>query len=244
MRTRAFLKPYALLLCAALVLGSWVFAGPAVAQSSPTAAQSGAHDMEIPTAGMGATTEGSRVILHSDGTWELNRFVDTSRVTAVTDHGRTVELSETTADDGTKTKVWKVTGTGGGGPIQVVVTRAVTTDLSIHSSRDNCIPVIKVRNLTKVSLHRIVVEIDFHTEGGAHGGTSLMFGPLPDGVEREEVSAPLFVPACKGLKGHARVPYCVFKDGVRCESIVIASDWGVIPLSMAAQSDEELENTN
>lgn len=198
----------------------------------PAAAQAADSQMIIPDSGMGATTEGSRVILYSDGTWKVDEYVDTARITAVTDHGSTVELTQSQQSDGTQKKTWTLTGSGGGGPIQVVVTRAVTTNLSIHSDRDNCIPVVKVRNLTQVVLHRIVVEIDFTGPAGSHGGTSLMFGPLADGVEREEVSAPLFVPACKGLIGQARVPYCIFKDGVRCENVVIASERGVIPLSM------------
>ena len=221
---------------AALILLAATLAPDGVALAQ-TAADT--HDpdgrMVVPKSGLEATIRGEHIILNQDGTWKHETDRNPDRAMGMTADGHMVELTITREDDGTQKKEWKYLGTGGG-PLQVAITRAVTTDQSIHSDRDNCIPVITIRNLTKVTLHRILLDIEFVSADDSHGGTSLMMGPLDDGDQQEYVSPPLFVPGCKGLTATLRVPYCTFRDGARCENVVIASAWGVVPLTLKRES--------
>jgi hypothetical protein len=187
----------------------------------------------IPPSGIGATTTGERVLLLPDGTWRREgQVIET--VDAITDTGRQVELRQVTEADGDSRLTWDFIGAGGG-PIQIVVTRALNTALSVHSKEDNCIPAVAARNLSSIRVNRVLVEIAFSDPEGNYSFTSLMMGPLDHGDAHEVVSPPLFFEACRGLTGTLTVPYCELDGGTRCDRLVVASDRGVIPLSMETE---------
>lgn len=188
------------------------------------------EDEAIPPSGLGATTVGERVLLLSDGSWKIDQFYSVDEVTALSDHGRTVMLSRKT-DPATKHPVlrWKY-ARGHGGPLQIVVSRAITTDKSGHSTNDNCIPVITIRNLTSLGLFRIIAEVEFTSrDGNGQSATSVMAGPLDEGEEGDYLASPLFLETCKNLEATVSVPYCTFDNGLDCSDVVTATRFGTIP---------------
>lgn len=183
-----------------------------------------------------ATMAGRRVVLHEDGTWQFPRTSEKREIDAVTDNGRAVRLTEVANATGCVERKWSFVGDSGG-LIQIVVTRAITTDPSIHGNRDNCIPVIVVRNLNVNGLRTIITEIEFTSPDGASSSTSIMLGPLDHGEERERASAPLFIEDCMGLTGVITVPYCILDNDANCQPIIRASNRGVIPLTLGENQD-------
>ncbi|WP_420402301.1 hypothetical protein [Nisaea sp.] len=228
---------------AALALGFAAF--PATAQTSGVTSASSSgnnspaaalfdHDEAFPSSGLGARTVGERVLLFSDGTWKVDQYYSADQVTAVSDHGRIVSLTRT-IDPKTKEPVlrWNY-ARGHGGPLQIVVSRAITTDRSEHSKNDNCIPVITVRNLTNLGLFRIVAELQFDGAGEeVHASTSVMAGPLDDGEQGDYLSSPLFIDTCSGLTARLHIPFCQFENGLDCRDVVAASAFGTIPAVLA-----------
>lgn len=225
-----------------LLLGA--AACPAIAQTSGsvTATSSGKKppvqtlhesDEAFPSSGLGARTVGERVLLFQDGTWKVDQYYSADEVTAVSDHGRIVSLTRT-IDPQTKEPVlkWEYSR-GHGGPLQIIVSRAITTDRSLHSKNDNCIPVVTVRNLTNLGLFRIVAELSFEGSGDAHASTSVMAGPLDDGEQGDYLSSPLFIATCSGLTARLHVPFCQFENGLDCRDVVTASSFGTIPAVLA-----------
>ena len=197
------------------------------------------EDETIPPSGIGATTVGERVILMPDGTWKIDQFYSADEVTALSDHGRTVMLSRT-IDPATKHPVlrWKY-ARGHGGPLQIVVSRAITTDRSRHSTDDNCIPVLTIRNLTNLGLFRIIAEVEFTVKNGSgQSATSVMAGPLDDGEEGDYLASPLFLETCKDLEATVNIPYCTFDNGLDCRDVVTATQFGTIPAKIAAPKEK------
>ncbi|WP_028466911.1 hypothetical protein [Nisaea denitrificans] len=196
-------------------------------------------DEAIPPSGLGATTVGQRVILLPDGTWKIDQFYSADEVTAMSDHGRVITLSRTT-DPATKHPVlrWKY-ARGHGGPLQIVVSRAITTDRSKHSTDDNCIPVLTIRNLTNLGLFRIIAEVEFTVkDGSGQSATSVMAGPLDDGEEGDYLASPLFLETCKNLEATVNIPYCTFENGLDCRDVVTATQFGTIPAKIAAPKEK------
>lgn len=196
-------------------------------------------DETIPPSGLGATTVGERVLLLPDGTWKLDQFYSADEVTAMSDHGRVVKLTRTT-DPTTKRPVlrWRYSK-GHGGPLQIAVSRAITTDRSRHSKDDNCIPVITVRNLTNLGLFRIIAEVEFSVkDGGGQSAASIMAGPLDDGEEGDYLASPLFLETCKNLEATVNIPYCTFENGLDCRDVVTATRYGTIPATIAAPEEK------
>lgn len=179
-----------------------------------------------------ASSAGRSVILYEDGTWQFPKTIEKREIDAVTDTGQSVVLTEETAPDGCVVRKWTNVGISGG-IVQIVVTRAITTDLSIHGNEDNCIPVIKVRSLNSGGLEKIIVETEFLAPDGTRSSTSLMFSHLDNGEEQELASAALFVKSCRNLSGVVTVPYCILYNAVDCRKIVRASSRGLIPLALA-----------
>ncbi|GAB6041499.1 hypothetical protein [Endothiovibrio diazotrophicus] len=224
------MKQYAPLLAAALL----TFAGNALATRPMEEAIADNPDggEAIPPSGLHATTTGSHVLLFDDGSWKPRPNYPGASTTAITDHGRTVELVEKADPAGRLRREWRFTSPSRG-MIQVIVSRAITTDRSAHSNRDNCIPVITVRNLTDSSVFRLIAELEFKTEGSNGSAISVMLGPLDGGEEEEKVASPLFVPQCEYLSGTLHVPYCTYANGLDCRALVTTSRYGTIPLEMA-----------
>lgn len=237
-----------------LLLGA--AAGPAIAQTSGSAAATStgnrlpAQSLEernegFPSSGLGARTTGARVLLFEDRTWKVDEYSSVDEIAAVSDHGRTVRLTRT-IDPKTKELVreWEYTR-GHGGPLQIVISRAITTDRSEHSKNDNCIPVITVRNLTNLGLFRIVAELQFEGAGDIHAATSIMAGPLADGEQGDYLSSPLIIDTCAGLTARLHVPFCQFENGINCRDVVTASSFGTIPTALApAQQNAGSETSN
>jgi hypothetical protein len=223
---------------AAAALGAVVRGGPAQSQpgasvAPPTAAAGkDAVGKDVTGKDVHATVFGQEVLLKADGTWHFVDGFHGGKLEAISDLGEHVTLRETKAADGTVTRSWTPIGHGGG-PIQVVITRALTTDANMHRQGENCMPVVQVRNLTDVGLKRMVVEIEFSSGDGEKSGASFMLGDLDDGEAGEKAGPALFVADCKSLTGTVHVPYCAFEDGVPCENLVVASNHGLIPLYMA-----------
>jgi hypothetical protein len=222
---------------------------PAIAQTAgkTTATTSGNRppaqslldrDEAFPSSGLGARTIGQRVLLFQDGTWKVDQYYSADAVTAVSDHGRIVSLTRT-IDPQTKEPVlkWDYT-TGHGGPLQIIVSRAITTDRSEHSKNDNCIPVVTVRNLTNLGLFRIVAELEFDGANDVHAATSVMAGPLDDGEQGDYLSSPLFLDSCSGLTAKLHVPFCQFDNGLDCRDVVTASAFGTIPAMLAPKQQD------
>lgn len=207
----------------------------AQSKGSPDAAsrsQQVQRDEAFPSTGLGATTIGERVIILPDGTWKVDNYYQDDEVTAVSDHGRLVMLTRTKdPQTGEFVRTWSYT-TGHGGPLQVVVSRAITTDRSLHSKNDNCIPVITVRNLTSLGLFRLVAELEFTSANGKNSATSIMAGPLDDGEQGDFQSGPLFLETCTDLTAKLHIPYCKFENGVDCRTVVSASGFGTIPTAL------------
>jgi hypothetical protein len=209
---------------------------PAVATPSPPkcpesvmpASSSNRTPKDSILAGMG----GQRVVLHDDGTWQYPQPSSGHDIDGVTDNGQSVRLSRSVDTNGCVIHKWTTLGSGGG-LIQILVTRAITTDPSVHNNRDNCIPVISVRNLNANGLDKVIAEIQFTAPDGTQANTSILFGPLDHGEESEHASAPLFVRGCVGLVGVVTIPYCTLENDADCQAIVRASDRGVIPLKIA-----------
>jgi len=179
-----------------------------------------------------AVTQGRDVDLNPDGTWSYIPISKDNPVEAISNTGETITLRESIGSNDKIIRCWAVEEKSGG-PIQIVVTRAVETEHSAHSQRDNCIPIVTVRNLNPHSLSRIISEIQFSNADGIGSSASIMFGPLDQGEEQGKTSAPLFVPGCKGLRGTVHIAFCRLDDGARCDAIVTASEFGVIPLTMS-----------
>lgn len=197
------------------------------------------EDETIPPSGLGAMTVGERVLLLPDGSWKIDEFYKADEVTAMSDHGRAVLLSRIT-DPTTKKPVlrWKY-ARGHGGPLQIVISRAITTDKSRHSTNDNCIPVITIRNLTNLGLFRIVAEVEFTPkDGSGQSATSVMAGPLDDGEEGDYLASPLFLKTCSDLKASVSVPYCTFENGLDCRDVVTATRFGTIPAEIAVPEEK------
>lgn len=208
---------------------------PVAAQSPvPPNGESGT----IPPSGMGATTSGQRVILLPDGTWKTDEHYSLEEMTAVTDHGQTITLTRG-VDPKTKdvTLQWSYSGLRGG-PLQIAVSRAITTDRSAHSSTDNCIPVVSVRNLSQIGLFRILIELEFTAPDGSTSGANLMAGPLDEGEETDIVANALFLNGCKNLTAKLQIPYCKFDHGLDCRHAVTASRVGAIPVELAAPATQ------
>jgi len=236
-----------------LVLGFTV--GPATAQTSGEGAAASAgnqpsarpvleDDEAFPSSGLGARTIGQRVLLFSDGTWKINRYHVLDKVTAISDHGRTVNLMRT-LDPKTNEPIlrWEY-AEGHGGPLQIVVSRVITTDRSEHSKNDNCIPVITVRNLTNLGLYRIVAELEFGDATDIHASTSVMAGPLDEGEQGDYLSNPLILNSCLGLTARLHIPFCQFDNGLDCRDVVSASAFGSIPAVLASQQKEPGQRTS
>ncbi len=187
-----------------------------------------------------AETSGHRVVLNPDGTWRLPKPSGTWEMDAITETGHSIVLVETLRPEGCVERTWKV-APAGGGVIQIVVSRTITTAQSLHSQDDNCIPVIAARNLNAHGLQSVIAEIEFVATDGERATTSLLFGPLDHGEERERTSSPLFLAGCKGVTGSVRAVECRLDNGARCESIVRASDRGIIPLTMEAPEIEHVK---
>lgn len=183
----------------------------------------------IPDFGLRAKMQGLEVVLHKDGTWRLQDRTSLGAMIAITDTGDTVKLHFSQDANGLPVRSWKYSGVGAG-PIQIVVTHSTSTAKSLHSQDDNCIPTIKVRNLSQLSLDKIVVEIEFSAADGQRSGLSIMTGPLDDGEEREVIGPALLVKNCEGLSGRLNIPFCLFTNGAPCASAVRASEFGAIPL--------------
>ena len=202
---------------------------PSASMACKSADESLEHSARRPKDSGLAVSAGRRVLLHEDGTWQFPKVSEQREIDAITDTGRSVRLTETANENGCIDRNWTFVGNSSG-VIQILVTRAITTDLSIHGNRDNCIPVIMVRNLNSSGLRKIIAEIEFSAPDGGRSSTSIMFGPIIHGEERERASAPLFVKECIGLTGVLKVPHCVLDNGADCQSITRASNRGVIPL--------------
>ena len=92
---------------------------------------------------------------------------------------------------------------------------------------------VTVRNLTKLTLFRIIAELEFTAKDGTRASTSVMIGPLDDGEEEEKVASPLLVDECRGLTGTLHVAHCTYTNGLDCSIAVEASLYGAIPLQLA-----------
>ena len=228
------LPALAVISAAAALPASAQVTDPPMTPGITTDVQSG---MVMSSTGLQAVVPGRRVILEQDGSWRHLRTDNLDQAVALTDTGQMVELTIDPNADGTHRRTWRYLATGAG-PLHVAVTRAVATDKSLHSNRDNCIPVVTLRNLTKVRLFRIIIEIEFRDTNGKRGGTSLMAGPLEDGEQQEIVSAPLFLPGCDSLVGELHVPYCTFRDGTDCAHLVAASAIGSVPLTLSRSTED------
>jgi hypothetical protein len=188
----------------------------------------------VPPSGLGATTIGERIIIYNNGTWKINNFFKEEQVPAITDHGRTILLSKKTNPENNKTTLhWEYTDQSSG-PIQILISRAIDTRKSEHSSDDNCIPVVTARNLSMLTLFRVIAEITFTTPDGVSSSTSVMLGPLDRGEEEEKVSSPIFVNNCQELSATLHVAYCFFSNGLDCSKTVVASRFGTIPIQETA----------
>jgi len=210
---------------------------PTVAAPACKPADESLHDaQDEPMGSQIATSAGRRVILYDDGTWQFPKTIEKREIDSVTDTGQSVVLTEETDPNGCVVRKWTNVGISGG-VIQVVVTRAITTDLSIHGNQDNCIPVIKVRNLNSSGLEKIIVETEFSAPDGTRSSISLMFNHLDNGEEQELASAALFVNSCRNLSGMVTVPYCVLYNDADCRKIVRASSRGLIPLVLGKDHD-------
>ncbi|MEJ2610995.1 MAG: hypothetical protein P8179_13140 [Candidatus Thiodiazotropha sp.] len=187
----------------------------------------------IPPSGLGATTIGERVLLLSDGSWKIDNYYREDKVSAITDHGRTVSLTRKLDPNSQKPiLIWEYSDQSTG-PIQILVSRAIDTGKSIHSNTDNCIPVITARNLSKLSLFRVIAELSFQTSDGNIASTSVMLGPLDQGEEEEKVTSPIYVDKCQNLTAMLHIPYCYFSNGLDCTNTVETSRYGTIPVQLA-----------
>lgn len=228
------LNRIALLLALALLTAS---------QTPPAHAQNAGASLTqtetVPQNGIGATMAGARIRLLPDGTWVEDAFAGSKTTIAITDHGHTVDLSEDPIPNSKeKKRTWKPLGSGGG-PIQIVVSRAINTAQSAHSTTDNCIPVVTVRNLTKIGVFRIVVELRFtdtRSPDRTTSSISMMVGDLDEGEQEDLVASPLLEPYCGGLEAEMHIPFCRFSNGVTCEHLVTGSRYGTIPIVGVAQA--------
>lgn len=188
----------------------------------------------LPPSGIGATTVGQRVILHPDGSWKEDKFKTDFEVLAVSDHGRIINLEGIKDPKTGKFKFqWHYTNQIDG-EIQILVSRAIDTSRSAHSKDDNCIPVIKARNLTRLPVSRVVAELEFISGSGHVSSSSVMLGPLATGEEKDEIGSPLFVKNCQGLTAKLHVPYCRLNNGIDCTRMVGASGYSSIPITLRA----------
>ena len=211
---------------------------PATSTSDDFVPTPGSHEA-LPPSGLGATTEGERVVLYNDHTWKVDEYNRQHDITAVTDHGRTVILHRKIDPTTSRPYLsWRYSDRSGG-PIEVLISRAIDTERSEHSKTDNCIPVVTVRNLTRLGVFRIIVELEFTAKDGSKASTSVMLGPLDDGDEGEKVASPLLVDQCRGLTAKLHVGHCAFSDGLDCTSTVRASHYGAIPLDMAKSDNSD-----
>lgn len=183
----------------------------------------------IPDAGLNAHMQGLEVVLNKDGTWRLQDRTSLGAMIAITDTGDTVKLHFSQDEKGGIIRSWEYFGKGAG-PIQIVVSHTTSTAMSLHSRDDNCIPTVKVRNLSALSLSKLVFEIEFVATNGERSGLSSMIGPLDDGEEKELIGPALLVKKCEGLDGRVKIPFCLFNNGGPCSSAVKASEYGAIPL--------------
>lgn len=188
----------------------------------------------IPPSGLGATTVGERVILLPNGTWKIDDFHNADKVTAISDHGRSVTLTRTINPVTDQPELRWQYSRSRGGLLQIVISRAISTDRSGHSLIDNCIPVITVRNLTNLGVFRIVAEIEFTSKvDDGRSATSIMAGPLDDGEETDALASPLFLKSCDNLQATINVPYCAFENGLDCRNVITTTRFGTIPARMA-----------
>lgn len=224
----AFLKQQQLLLFLALLFVTAL-------QAEPSFKPSSSDSESVPPSGLGATTIGERIILYSNGTWKVNNYFREDKIPAITDHGRTISLTrKTDPSKQNPTLLWEYTDKSSG-PIQILVSRAIDTGKSKHSTSDNCIPVITARNLSMLTLFRIIAELSFKTPDGSSSSTSVMLGPLDRGEEEEKVSSPIYVDNCQQLTATLHVAYCFFSNGLDCSKTVEASRFGTIPIQMASK---------
>jgi hypothetical protein len=193
----------------------------------------------IPPSGLHATTTGDHVLIFQDGSWKKRQPLPGISTTAITDHGRSIALMEKSDPaSGKIRREWRYTSPSQG-MIQIVVSRAITTDRSTHSNRDNCIPVITARNLSDSTLFRVIAELEFQTKDSGHSAISVMLGPLDGGEEEEKVASPLFVPGCEYLSAKLHVPYCTLTNGLDCRMLITSSRYGTIPVEMAAPEPDQ-----
>lgn len=226
--SRAFLVATAILLSA--------LAHQADAQTSAPPID---EDETIPLSGLGATTVGERILLLPDGTWKIDQFYSADKVTAISDHGRTITLIRTIDPATDKPLLHWNYSQSHGGPLQIVISRAISTDRSGHSFTDNCIPVITIRNLTNLGIFRIVAEIEFTSQtDDSRSATSIMAGPLDDGEETDSLSSPLFLKSCTNLQATVSVPYCTFENGLDCRGVITTTRFGTIPARMADPAEQ------
>jgi hypothetical protein len=195
------------------------------------------QEILIPDAGLRAHMQGLEVILKKDGTWHLQDRNSLGAIIAVTDTGDTVKLRFSQDEKGQPIRTWEYYGNGAG-PIQIVVNDAVSTAKSPHSQDDNCIPTIKIRNLSKMTMENIVIEIEFESTSGQKSGVSVMAGPLDHGEEKQINGPALLVESCAGLTGYVTIPYCVFSNEAPCSPAVKTSEFGVIPLKRLDNNSE------
>ena len=196
----------------------------------------------IPPSGLGATTVGERVLLFPDGTWKIDRYYSADEVTAMSDHGRTVSLSRTIDPVTNQPALRRRYARGHGGPLQISISRAITTDRSGHSTDDNCIPVITIRNLTNLGLFRVVAGVQFTSkENGSTSATSIMAGPLDDGEGGDYLAPPLFLKSCDNLEATVSISYCTFENGLDCRDIVTTTRFGAIPARMSEPEEQAVQ---
>jgi hypothetical protein len=193
--------------------------------------------MMIPASGITAKMQGLEVVLNKDGSWRLQDRSSLDSMVAITSNGDTVKLHFSQDANGIPQRTWDYFGQGIG-PIQIVVSHATSTANSPHSTDDNCIPALKVRNLTELSVDQLVFEIEFRGTENQRGGLSMMTGNIDNGEEQELTGPALLVNRCEGLIGHVNIPYCVFKNGAPCNSAVVASEFGAIPLKRKNNNSE------
>lgn len=180
--------------------------------------------------GLEATIVDREVLLFEDGGWSIDVGDGELEALAVTRDGRRVELNVATdTETGERTRSWHFVDSHIG-ILQVVISRAISTQGLAEPNEWSCLPQVTVRNLTNLDVHRIVVELQITSREATPFGTSMLFQTLKHGDARETNMQSLEGSGCQGLTATLHVPYCEFTNGLDCSAAVQASAFGLIPL--------------
>lgn len=186
--------------------------------------------------GLEATVVDREVLLFEDGSWSIDIGDGDMKAQAVTRDGRRVELnSAIDVETGERVSNWNFVDRHSG-MLQVVISRAISTQGLVAPNEWSCLPQITVRNLTDLDVYGLVVELQITSMDASPFGTSMLLRTLKHGEARESNMQSLEGSGCQGLTATLHVPYCEFTNGVDCSGAVQASAFGLIPLHYQQES--------